>query len=149
MTGGSFLDSNVLVYTDDASTPAKQRLAIALVGRLMRDRSGVVSLQVLQEYFSAATRKLGVDPVTARAKVELLGAFSAPPIELDDVLAAIDLHRLHDLSFWDALVVRAAQQARCAKLYSEDLQHGRRFGGVEVVNPFADERPATKGRRAR
>ena len=78
-----------------------------------------------------------------------MGAFSAPPVELDDVLAAIDLYRLHTLSLWDALVVRAAQQARCVRLYSEDLQHGRRFGGVEVVNPFAEMAPPTKRRRIR
>lgn len=113
----------------------------------MRTKSGVVSLQALQEYFSAVTRRLGVDAAIARAKVELLGAFSAPPIEIDDVLAAIDLHRLHQVSFWDALIIRSAQQARCAKLYSEDLQHGRRFDGVEIVNPFLGPGPGAKRRR--
>ncbi len=147
MSGGSFLDSNVLVYTDDTSSPAKQRTAVALVGECMRTKSGVVSLQVLQEYFSAVTRRLGVDAAIARAKVELLGAFSAPPIEIDDVLAAIDLHRLHQVSFWDALIIRSAQQARCARLYSEDLQHGRRFDGVEIVNPFLGLGPGAKRRR--
>jgi predicted nucleic acid-binding protein len=147
MSGGSFLDSNVLVYTDDASEPVKQKAAITLVSRTMRDRSGVVSLQVLHEYFVTATRKLGVDVVTARQKVELLGAFSAPPVELDDVLAAVDLHRLHQVSFWDGLIIRAAQQARCARIYSEDLQHGRRFEGVVVVNPFLNLEATRKPRR--
>ena len=147
MRGGSFLDSNVLVYTDDGGHPAKQKAAVALVGESMRTRAGVVSLQVLQEYFAVVTRKLGVDAATARAKVELLGAFSAPPIDLDDVLAAIDLHRLHQISFWDAMIVRSAQQARCARIFSEDLQHGQRFDGVEIVNPFAGLGPA--GRRTR
>ena len=136
MSGGSFLDSNILVYTDDAGSPAKQKAAVALVGESMRTRAGVVSLQVLQEYFSVVTRKLGVDAATARAKVELLGAFSTAAIDLDDVLAAIDLHRLHQIPFWDALIIRSAQQARCARIYSEDFQHGRRFDGVEIVNPF-------------
>ena len=136
MTGGSFIDSNILVYTDDAGVAGKQAVAIALVADLMRSRTGVLSLQVLQEYFSIVTRKLGVDAVTARAKVELLGAFSMTPIDVDDVLGAIDLHRLHQISFWDGLIVRAAQQARCARIYTEDLQDGRRFDGVEIVNPF-------------
>ena len=61
MSGGSFLDSNVLVYTDDAGSPAKQKAAVALVGESMRTRAGVVSLQVLQEYSAVVTRKLGVD----------------------------------------------------------------------------------------
>ena len=90
-----------------------------------------------------------MDATIARAKVELLGAFSAPPVEIDDVLAAIDLHRLHRVSFWDALVIRSAQQALCARLYSEDLQHGRRFEGVEIVNPFLGLGPAPKRRRSR
>jgi predicted nucleic acid-binding protein len=137
MTGGSFIDSNVLVYTDDAASPEKQAVAIALVGDMMRARSGVVSLQVLQEYFTASTRKRGVDAATARAKVELMGAFSMPPTDVDDVLAAIDLHRLHQWSFWDALIIRSAMQARCSRIYSEALQHGRRFEGMEIVNPSA------------
>lgn len=136
MTAGSFIDSNILVYTDDSGTPVKQAAALALVSDAMRTRSGVVSLQVLQEYFSVVTRKLGVAATTARAKVELLGAFSSAPVDIDDVLAAIDLHQLHQISFWDGLIIRSAQQARCARIYSEDLQHGRRFDGVEVVNPF-------------
>ena len=147
MSGGSFLDSNILVYTDDAGSPAKQKAAVTLVGEAMRTRSGVVSLQVLQEYFAVVTRKLGVDAATARAKVELLGAFSTAPVDIDDVLAAIDLHRLHQVSFWDALIIRSAQQARCARIYSDYLQHGRRFDGVEIVNPFLGHGPA--GRRKR
>jgi predicted nucleic acid-binding protein len=138
MTGGSFLDSNIVVYSDDSASPVKQAAAIALIGELMKARTGVLSLQVLQEYFSIVTRKLGVDAVTARAKVELLGAFTMTPIDIDDVLGAIDLHRLHQVSFWDGLIIRAAQQARCARIYTEDLQHGRRFEGVEVVNPFLE-----------
>jgi predicted nucleic acid-binding protein len=147
MTGGSFLDSNILVCTDDAASPVKQAAAIALVGDAMRTKTGVVSLQVLQEYFSVVTRKLGVGAATARAKVELLGAFSTAPVEIDDVLAAIDLHRLHQISFWDGLIIRSAQQARCARIYSEDLQHGRRFDGVEIVNPFVDLKPMARMKR--
>ena len=120
---------------------------MALVGESMRTRAGVVSLQVLQEYFAVVTRTLGVDAAMARAKVELLGAFSAVPPDLDDVLAAIDLHRLHHVSFWDALIIRSAQQARCARICSEDLQHGRRFDGVEIVNPFLGLGPARRRRR--
>ena len=103
----------------------------------------------MQEYFAIVTRTLGVDAVTARAKVELLGAFSRAPIDIDDVLAAIDLHRLHQISFWDALIIRSAQQARCARIYSEDLQHGRRFDGVEIVNPFLGLGPPGRRKRQR
>jgi len=136
MPDRSFLDSNVLIYTDDASSPTKQRTALELIARCRRRREGVVSLQILQEYFAISTRKLGVDATIARRKVELFSQLSLVATRLDDVLAAIDLHRLHQFSFWDALVIRSALQAGCARLYSEDLQHGRRIDGVEIVNPF-------------
>ncbi len=136
MAERSFLDSNVLIYTDDSSSPAKQRAALQLVARCRRQRNGVVSLQVLEEYFSITTRKLGVDAAIARRKVELFSQLSMVATHVDDVLAAIDLHRLHQFPFWDALVIRSALQAGCSRLYSEDLQHGRRIDGVEIVNPF-------------
>jgi predicted nucleic acid-binding protein len=136
MAERSFLDSNVLISTDDASSPAKQRTAIQLIARCRRQRNGVVSLQVLEEYFSISTRKLGVDAAIARRKAELFSQLSTVATHVEDVLAAIDLHRLHQFSFWDALVIRSAHQAGCSRLYSEDLQHGRRIDGVEIVNPF-------------
>jgi len=96
----------------------------------------VVSLQILQEYFAAATRKLGVEAAIARRKVELFANYHLVVLDVDDVLAAIDLHRLHQLAFWDALVVRAARQGGCSVLYTEDLQDGRSIDGVTIVNPF-------------
>jgi predicted nucleic acid-binding protein len=136
MTARSFLDTNVLVYTDDHDAKAKQRRAIELVAVHRRSGTGVVSLQVLQEYFAAATRKLGVDAAIARRKVELFGALDVALLGVDDVVAAIDLHRLHGLAFWDALIVRAAKQAGCSVLYTEDMQDRRSVEGLEVVNPF-------------
>jgi predicted nucleic acid-binding protein len=136
MPGRSFLDSTLLVYTDDRSEPRKQEAALALVELCRRRSSGVVSSQVLQEYFVAATRKLGVPAEIARRKVELFARFDLFVIGLDDILAAIDLHRLHRFSLWDALIVRAASRSGCSVLFSEDLQHGRRIDGLEIVNPF-------------
>jgi predicted nucleic acid-binding protein len=136
MAGRSFLDSNVLVYTDDGGQPEKQRAAIDLVSACRRRHEGVISLQVLQEYFVASTRKLGVDVTIARRKVELFGQLHVMQSGIDDVLGAIDLHRLHGLHFWDALLVRSALRAGCSRLYTEDLQHGRRIDGLEIVNPF-------------
>lgn len=136
MSVRSFFDTNVLVYADDKTSPAKQRRAIELVAQHRRGRSGVVSLQVLQEYFVTVTRKLGLDPRIARRKVELLAEFDVVAPDVSDILAAIDLHRLHQISFWDAMVVRAAGQAGCAVLFSEDMQASREVDGVRVVNPF-------------
>ena len=132
----SFFDTNVLVYADDKAAPAKQRKALDLVAEHGRARSGVVSLQVLQEYFVTITKKLHVDATVARRKVELLAEFDVAAPEVVDILAAIDLHRLHGFSFWDALIVRAAKQAGCAVLLTEDMQMAREVDGVRIVNPF-------------
>ena len=132
----SFFDTNVLIYADDKAVVAKQRRALELLAEHRRARTGVVSMQVLQEYFVTVTRKLRVDAAIARRKVELLAEFDVAAPEVGDILAAIDLHRLHGFSFWDALVVRAAKQAGCGVLYSEDMQGMREIDGVRIVNPF-------------
>ena len=110
MSVRSFFDTNVLIYSDDNSAKRKQSRALELLAEHRRAGTGVVSLQVLQEYFVTVTRKLQVDDQVARRKVELLAQFDVAAPEIVDVLAAIDLHRLHQFSFWDALIVRAAQQ---------------------------------------
>lgn len=137
MSVRSFFDTNVLVYSDDKSAPAKQRRALQLVAEHRRAKTGVVSLQILQEYFVTVTRKLRVDAAIARRKVELLGEFDLVSPGLADILAAIDLHRLHAISFWDALVVRSAKEAGCAVLFTEDMQHGQDIEGITIVNPFS------------
>jgi predicted nucleic acid-binding protein len=137
MSARSFFDTNVLIYADDKAAPAKQRRALDLVAEHRRAGTGVVSLQVLQEYFVTVTRKLRVDASIARRKVELLAEFDVAEPELADVLAAIDMHRLHGFSFWDALVLRSAKQAGCSVLFTEDFQHGRDVEGLRIVNPFA------------
>jgi predicted nucleic acid-binding protein len=96
----------------------------------------VISLQVLQEYFVTATRKLGVAPADARRKVELLSRLELVRLDGPDVLAAIDLQGLHGLSFRDALIIQAALLSRCTVLYSEDLQAGLRLGPLQILNPF-------------
>jgi predicted nucleic acid-binding protein len=136
MSARSFFDTNVLVYADDQAAPAKQRRALDLVAEHRRAGTGVLSLQALQEYFVTVTRKLHVNPRIARRKVELLAEFDVAAPQVSDILAAIDLHRLHGFSFWDALVLQAAKQAGCTVLFSEDLQPAREIDGVEIVNPF-------------
>jgi predicted nucleic acid-binding protein len=136
MSARSFFDTNVLIYADDKASPGKQRRALDLIAEHRRSRTGVVSLQVLQEYFVTVTRKLHVDAPIARRKVELLAEFDVAGPEVADILAAIDLHRLHRFSFWDALVIRAAKQSGCSILFSEDMQAGREIDGLQIVNPF-------------
>jgi len=136
MTGLVFFDTNILVYADDTSAPKKRTRAIALITEHQRRGVAVLSLQVLQEYFVAATRKLGVDPELAQRKVELLARGKVVRFTERDIIAAIELHRLSQISFWDALIFHAARMAGCAVLYSEDLQGGTVLGGITVLNPF-------------
>jgi predicted nucleic acid-binding protein len=136
MSVRSFFDTNVLIYADDKASPVKQRQSLKLLAEHRRARSGVVSLQVLQEYFVTVTKKLHVDAALARRKVELLAEFDVAAMTVSDILAAIDLHRLHAFSFWDALILRAAKRAGCSVLFSEDMQHAREIDGIRIVNPF-------------
>ena len=137
MSARSFLDTNILVYTDDVSEPRKQRQALELYSLHYARGHAVVSIQVLQEYFVATTRKLGVDPTIARRKVELFARMDVVVPQVDDILAASDLSRFYSLSFWDALIVRAALTANCSILYTENLQFGFKMNGLKILNPFA------------
>jgi predicted nucleic acid-binding protein len=132
----SFIDTNVLVYTDDASAPTKKRDALDLLAAAHASRKGVVSTQVLAEYYWVATRKLGVPEETGRQKAGHFAKLDTVVLEVDDILSAIDLSRMHHLAIWDALIVQAARRSACQVLYSEDLQDGRNFDGLRVVNPF-------------
>jgi len=136
MPDRSFLDTNVLVYTDDGDADEKKAAALDLFARLRRERTGVVSTQVLQEYVVASTRKLGVASDTARRKVQLFSRLEVVVIDTKQIVGAIDLTRLHKLSFWDALIIRSALDVNCRVLYSEDLQPDRRIDGLRIVNPF-------------
>lgn len=136
MTARSFFDTNVIVYADDSRHPAKRDRAIELIAEHRREQTGVLSPQVLQEYLVTVTRKLGVEAVVARRKIELLAEFDVVATGVADVLGAIDLHRLYGFSFWDALVVRSAKQAGCTVLFSEDMQHDSSVEGLRIVNPF-------------
>jgi predicted nucleic acid-binding protein len=132
----SFFDTNVLVYADDAANTVKQRKALDLIAEHRRQQTGVVSLQILQEYFVAAKRKFNLDSGLIRQKIEVYARFHVAEPKVADILAAIDFHRLHQVSYWDALVLRMAKQSGCAVLLTEDLNHGQTIDGVRIVNPF-------------
>jgi predicted nucleic acid-binding protein len=114
----------------------KYPFARDLLRRGFRDRSAVLSLRVLREFFAAATRKLALSAEDARWRVQLYSRLEVIAETTEDQLAAIDLHRLHGHAIWDCLILRAALQAGCVVLYSEDLQHGQGIDGLEIVNPF-------------
>lgn len=134
----TFVDTNVLVYAHDRSETRKQPVAQALLDGLWRDRTGVLSTQVLQEFYVVATRKL--DPpmrrAAAREIVAVYGAWPTVQVDVALVLAASELEERHGFSFWDALVVEAARRSGTGRLMTEDLQAGSRIAGVRIENPF-------------
>lgn len=139
MTGPLFVDTNVLVCARDLAEPTKQARAEAWMQRLWQEDAGRVSWQVLNEFYVTATCKLTprLTREEARADVQDLAAWHPLPVDESLVRAAWRLQDAHSLSWWDALIVAAAQTAGCAYLLSEDMSAGQRYGEVEVVNPFA------------
>jgi len=131
-----FLDTNVLIYADDSNAGAKRDVARKVISQHMKDSTGVISTQVLQEYFVVATKKLGIDARIVQKKMELLENFEVVTIRFDMIHEAIGLHRLEPVSFWDALIITAAQSANCQMLVSEDLNAGQKISGIEIYNPF-------------
>ena len=139
MSDRFFLDTNLLIYAVDASDPQKQAVSLKWLATAHETGEGMVSYQVVQEWFNTVLRKAAV-PLRAteaasiyRKLIQPLWRIQSSP-ELIDI--AIDLHRGHSFSWWDSLIVSAAIQGGCDRLLSEDLQHGRRIRGVKIHNPF-------------
>ena len=134
----SLLDTHVLVYADAADQPVRQAQAIALIAGHLRDGSGVLSTQVLQEFVNVALRKLRLPPDLIREWLAFYTRFEVVPASPDLIRAALDLHVLHRLSYSDTLIVQAAVDSGCQRVLSEDLQDGFTYRGVRVTNPFRE-----------
>lgn len=131
-----FFDTNVLVYLVDDSDPGKQVRARELVSAHLRDRSLVISTQVLQEFHVTVSRRGLLEAEDAQEMVTLLSQERVMPSSGEFVVRGVGLARRYGISLWDALVVRAAIEAQCEVLLSEDLQDGMRFGDLRILNPF-------------
>ncbi len=138
---GEFVDTSILIYAFDTTAGEKRRIASELVSRLWMDRQGCISLQVLQEFYVTATKKLILAPEHAALQVSPFGRWRVHRPSVEDVSAAIDLHRSHSVSFWDGLILRSAQASQCSILWSEDMSSGQRWGNLEVRNPFPPVSP--------
>lgn len=136
MPGRAFLDANVLVYAQDSANPEKQRKSRELIATLAGSSDGVISTQVMQEFFVAATKKLGVPPLAAKGVLKTFSVFDTVQVSPGLIHDAVDCSILNQLSFWDALILAAASSAGCTTVYSEDLNGGQTILGVRVVNPY-------------
>jgi predicted nucleic acid-binding protein len=131
-----FFDTNILVYSRDPSERTKLDAARAVIEEAIASDAFVVSTQVLVEFYATVVRRRLLGPAQALELVGLWSEHDTVPQTSELVMRGLQLHQAHSLSMWDGLIVQAAIDARCDVLLSEDLQHGRRFGDVEVANPF-------------
>jgi predicted nucleic acid-binding protein len=133
----SFLDSNVVVYAFDGADPSKQRRALEILADGQRL---VLSTQVLLETWWVLTRRLARPLAEAAAEAVLQQLCRLPVVGADSelVLRAVRISRSHRVAIWDAMILEAARSAGCSRVLSEDLQHGRDFDGLQVVNPFLE-----------
>lgn len=139
MNGRFFLDTNIFVYSFDRSAAAKSRRSVQLIRQAVTSRKGVVSYQVVQEFFNVALRRFA-KPLTVAEAEQYLGMVFRPLLAVHSSQALyVEALRLQDryrLSWYDSLIVAGALEAQCAVLYSEDFQHGQKLGDLRVENPF-------------
>jgi predicted nucleic acid-binding protein len=138
MSDKYFVDTNILMYAHDKAAGEKHERAKALVEELWRDRTGVVSTQVLQELAVNLRRKTS-NPLDTKGTREVVADYLTWQVVVnagESVLEALDVEARYRVSFWDALVLQAAQASGAAILYSEDLSDGQTYGGVRVLNPL-------------
>ena len=134
-----FVDTNILVYSYDRTAGDKHTAAREVIDRLWDSGEGVLSTQVLQEFYVVVTGKIPqpLKPPRAREIISDLGTWTVALLEVQDILSASRMAERYRLSFWDALILAAAHKEEAITLWSEDLNHGQKYDGVAVQNPFA------------
>lgn len=136
----AFVDANILVYAEDRDAGRKHVIARDLITSLWRSGEGVLSVQVLQEFFVIVTRKIPqpLSPEDALAIVEQYLTWRVVENTGSLLLAGIRLASTLKVSFWDALVIQAARIEGCDRLWTEDLNHGQKVGDLTITNPFLE-----------
>jgi predicted nucleic acid-binding protein len=139
MSGKFFLDTNVFVYVFDTTAPAKARKAARLVRDAVDTGTGIVSYQVVQEFFNVAFRRFAHPMSVAEAEQYLITVFrpllaihSSPALYVE----ALRIAGKHRLAWYDAIIIASALEGHCDTLFSEDFQHGRKIEGLQIENPF-------------
>ncbi|SPE27454.1 PilT domain-containing protein [Candidatus Sulfopaludibacter sp. SbA3] len=136
MSERAFFDTNILLYMYDRRDPVKQERALSVFRSCVDSRSLVISTQVVQEFYVAVTKKLAVSGDAARELVADLCDLEVIGIETTHILRATRLEQRYRLSFWDALIVSAAESAQASILYTEDHSNGQKIGRIQVRNPL-------------
>jgi predicted nucleic acid-binding protein len=137
MTGKTFVDTNILVYAHDVDDLSKHDLARDALRKLWNDGTGVLSPQVLQEFYVNVTRKITTPLVKDAARLVVRTyAIWCVDVTSEDVAAAFRIEDEAKIGFWDALIIASASKAGAARLLSEDLNAGQAIAGVLIENPF-------------
>jgi predicted nucleic acid-binding protein len=136
-----FVDTNILIYAHYPEAGRKFDIATDIFGSLWREGTGVLSTQVLQEFYRAATQKMkpAMSHQQAREVMADYSQWCSVKTDTQLLISASLLHERHKVQWWDALVIEGAMRSGARTLLSEDLQHGQRFGEVTVRNPFIED----------
>jgi len=138
MSGKVFVDTNILIYAHDLDAGQRNKISAAILRDLWENRIGIISTQVLQEFYVNVTRKIENPSPKSKAR-EIIENYLAWPVKLNDaetVLSASEIEERYMLSFWDALIVASARNAKAEKILTEDLNHGQQIEGILIENPF-------------
>lgn len=132
-----FVDTDVLLYAHDGGAGPKHERAVRLLSRLFEEGAGALSIQVLAEFYAAATRNMGMTSPEAEAVLADLAGWTLHRPGHADLIRAARLQRRYRIGWWDALIVNSAIELECSVLWSEDLTNGQRYGAVTVRDPFS------------
>ncbi len=138
MSDKTFVDTNILIYAHDLDAKAKHEIAKEVLLGLWSSRTGVLSMQVLQEFYVNATRKIS-SPLSKKAARGVVNSYAIWCVDtaVEDISMAFQIEDEARINFWDALILAAARKAGAVRIISEDLNAGQRIAGIGIENPFA------------
>jgi len=134
-----FIDTNILIYSSDQADKLKQTKAREVLRDILKNHIGVISTQVIQEFYVVATNKLKIDPLLVKNIIHAFENYEIILISPSIIKDSIDCSILNQISFWDSLIISAAESANCEKVYTEDLNHEQIINGVTIENPLISD----------